>query len=208
MTPENGSVADVESQLTNLLRFLCTEKSTAVNRMQTSFNWAFAVLTVFIVGVSSRPGFPGTYMSFFLLNVAFVMLCHFFVRTAKDYVNQIRFAALEKTCLACLFSLSIDGKTPQFTDVGKHFELYFVEWKSPKPLANVVRKTLFDHGYFILYAVVLTLLTWVGFKINWKDLRPFAILVGTGSVAIIMLRDFGGFYFKCAGEEESMRGKD
>jgi hypothetical protein len=176
--------------------------------MQTSFNWAFGILTVFAVGVVTRAGFPTSYLSFFLLSVALVLLTQFFVRTAKDYLNQIRFAALEKICLACLFSLNINANKPQLEDVAKGFDIYFVQWKSPKPLGNVIRKTLFDHGYFALYVVVLTLLIWVGVSMNWNDVRPIGTLVAVVVLMLITMKDFGGFYFHCDSEEESMKGKD
>ena len=202
-------MVDVDkSQLTNLLRFLSGEKSTAVNRMQTSFNWAFAVLTIFVVGVLSRTGFPNV-LCFFLLNVALVFLSHFFIRTAKDYVNQIRFAALEKSCLKVLFSLPSEGKEPDWSELGAEFDKYFVQWRSPKPIRNVVKKTLFDHGFFALYVVVLILWFWVAVSIKFWSLRPLATFLATAIyILLIMRRDFGGFYFSCDSEEATMRGKD
>jgi hypothetical protein len=201
-------VPEAEAQLTNLLRFLSTEKSTVITRMQTSFNWAFGILTIFAVGVSTRPGFPESHLSFFLLIAALVLLTQFFVRTSKDYVNQMRFAALEKVCLGCLFALKVDGADPHIKEVGAKFDQYFIQWKSPIRLPNVIKKTLFDHGYFALYIIVLTLLVWVGVKMDWNDYRPILTLVVGVVVVVIIVHDFWGFYFQCDREEESMKGKD
>ena len=176
--------------------------------MQTSFNWAIGILTVFAVGVATRAGSQTSYISFFLLNVALVLLTQFFVRTAKDYLNQIRFAALEKIRLACLFSLQMNGKIPELKDVAAYFDAYFVQWKSPKPLPNVIRKTLFDHGFFALYVVVLILLVWVGISINWNDFRPIFTLIAVVVLVMVIIHDFRGFYFKCDAEEQSMKEKD
>jgi hypothetical protein len=201
-------VDDPEANLRSLLTFLATEKSTAVNRMQTSFNWAFGILSVFTVGVVSRQDFEKRYLSWFMLSVALVLLSHFFVRTAKDYVNQIRFAGLQKHCLACLFSLPVSGSSVAHKEVASRVEQYFIAWKSPKPRSHVVAKTLFDHGFFPLFAVVLTLMAWVGLKINWNDFRPFTTLVFLAILETLILNDFRGFYFECDREEESMKGKD
>jgi len=176
--------------------------------MHTSFNWAFGILSVFTVGVVSRVDFEKRYLSWFMLSVALVLLTHFFVRTAKDYVNQVRFAALEKHCLASLFSLSICGSAVAPEHVAQKVDNYFIAWKSPKPLGHVLTKTLFDHGFFPLFAVVLTLMVWVGSKIDWNDLRPITILVVLLILETLILNDFRGFYFQCDRDEESMKGKD
>lgn len=201
-------MGDVESSLRTFLAFLATEKSTAVNRMHTSFNWAFGILSVFTVGIVSRTDFEKRYLSLFMLSVALVLLTHFFVRTAKDYVNQIRFAALQKHCLACLFSLSIDGKKVVADDLAKTIEDYFISWKSPKPVLLVLKKALFDHGFFALFSVLLALMVWVGTSINWNDIRPISIMLLAVVFETLILNDFRGFYFECDREESSMKGKD
>ena len=201
-------MVDLEGTLSSFLRFLATEKSTAVNRMHTSFNWAFGILSIFIVGIANRPEFQKKYLSLFLLCVAFVLLTHFFVRTAKDYLNQIRFAALEKACLACLFSIRIENSEIQVGDISQKVDSYFIRWRSPKPLGNVLTKTLFDHGFFALFVVVLTMMIWVSVKIDWNDLRPIFTVVGTAALIAIILMDFRGYYFDCEKEEELMKGKD
>lgn len=199
---------DPEASLRSLLTFLATEKSTAVSRMHTSFNWAFGILSVFTVGVVGRQDFQKRYISWFMLSVALVLLTHFFVRTAKDYVNQIRFAGLQKHCLACLFSLSISGSAVSDGDLARNVDEYFIQWKSPKRLWHVLKKTLWDHGFFPLFVVVLILMAWVALNINWNDLRPLATLVFLVVLELIILSDFRGFYFQCGKEEVSMEGKD
>jgi hypothetical protein len=199
---------DLEASLRNLLGFLATEKSTAVNRMHTSFNWAFGILSVFIVGIASRQDFQTKYLSLFLFSVAFVLLNHFFVRTAKDYLNQIRFAALEKACLACLFSIKIENAETGMKELSQKVDCYFIQWRSPKPVVNVLNKTLFDHGFFALFVVVLTMIIWVGIKINWNDLRPIATILVAVGLVVVILKDFGGYYFECDKEESLMKGKD
>lgn len=197
-----------EDSLRTFLQFFCNEKDTVVARMHASFNWAFVILSVFAVGIVARAGFPKDYLSLFLLATALVLLSHFFVRTCKDYVNQIRFTALEKHCLASLLSLKIGGGEAALSNLRLLVDKYFLRWESPKPRAKVIRKTLFEHGFFALFSVVLTLIAWVAGNINWHDIRPIAVVVVAALLIYRIVSEFGTYYFKCDGEEVSMRDLD
>src|SRR5258708_38982691 len=147
---------DPEASLRSFLTFLATEKSTAVSRMHTSFNWAFGILSVFTVGVVGRQDFQKRYLSWFMLSVALVLLTHFFVRTAKDYVHQIRFAGLQKHCLACLFSLSISGSAASLPALTKNADEDFIQRKTPKRLWPFLNKTPWEHVFYPFVSSITT----------------------------------------------------
>ena len=198
-------VADERNFIETFVKMLPTEKGTVVARMHNSFSFAFGVLTLLSAALVVREGgFKSDNVSWVALNGGIVLLAHFFIRTTKDYLNQIRFAHLQKVCLAFLSGKSRDWT---FEKVVGDIDRYYVRWEAPMYKGKAVKKSILEHGFGIL----LLLLAAGHFIVGWSVLRQdcyWALtLVAAVLVAVVDIgKALSSFYFRCTVEAETMKG--
>ena len=78
------------------------------------------------------------------------MIVHFAIRSAKNYLNIVRFAKLEREALKC--NLKINSGSPKnFLDA---VEKYHISWRSPLAVSTIVKKVIFEFGFLYIFGFV------------------------------------------------------
>lgn len=135
-----------------------TEASLA--QLNNSVNWAMT-LTLAVSGfiIQSVLTADAPYTDFKLLVLiglellGFALLANFFARTAKSYLNVIRFSLVERQALRACFEIS--GSIYRLTH---DTEEYYVEWGNPISIKRTIQKVLLEFGfvYWFLINIALT----------------------------------------------------
>ena|SRR3989442_1853010 len=152
-----------------------TEKATVVARMHNSFNFAFAVVTLLASAlVLRKDGFKPDEISWVILNLSIPLLGHFFIRTCKDYLNQIRFSHLQKVC-----SSSLAGVSPRsYDEIWAQIKLYYIDWTAPTSRFEVIRKSMTEHGFLILLIPIFLAHVYVGWFLLRQNPYMWLTLIG------------------------------
>ena len=128
----------------------------ALASLNTAVNWSLTLtlgvmaFTIQFIFSENATGFPTLFFSLLILAVTMAMIAHFAIRTAKGYINVVRFAALERAALAQIMissSIPLDEKLRSYTNFAEFVQTYHMLWKSPVSLPVVFRKVLFEFGY-------------------------------------------------------------
>lgn len=140
----------------------------ALKSLDSAINWALTLtlaLLAFVVNTGVIKELPNTQAALLLLVViatGFPMLVHFGIRAAKNYLNVIRFAKLEREALKC--NLSIEGESKSRFLVAVHN--YHVGWKGPIRASRIAGKVLFEFGFFYLLALAGGMFWYVARNVN------------------------------------------
>jgi hypothetical protein len=130
--------------------------------LHTTLNWAVTVLLGGIVFVATRPTFPDG-LGLVGLEILFVVLGHFAVRTAKAYLNVIRWSSLEKHILGAIIN---DADQAGWKTIKGKILSYHYEWKSPLTARDIAQKVLLELGFFYFFAVVLALIIYAAHSVG------------------------------------------
>ncbi|MHB8744520.1 MAG: hypothetical protein ACYC9L_15555 [Sulfuricaulis sp.] len=151
----------------------------AVKSLDTSINWALTLtlgILAFVVNSSvERGGFAANKGVLLLAITAagFPMLLHFGIRAAKNYINTVRFAKLEREALKCNLLLE-NGSPKTFTTALTHYHLC---WKSPIGPCRIILKVLFEFGFSYLFALLMCTFWFISREIqNESYLRLTVVL--------------------------------
>lgn len=117
--------------------------------LNATVNWAMTICSGGIAAVVLSNSFPSG-NSYILLSVLFVVLGHLFVRTAKAYINVMRFTTLHKLIFSAIASNNYDAS---FAAVQR----YYVEWVCPLSVDTVLKKTFLEFGYLYLWGFMLVI---------------------------------------------------
>lgn len=190
------------------LTMVVTNKNMSFSRMTQNFTWAFGIITVIIVVLLRDEHFHQSFYSWLLLNFSVWLWGVFFLRACKEYVNQIRFVALEKNCVSLLLAIPVRGATIEEETLQNRIREYFEDWYSPVRRGKVVWKVLWDHGYLVLISVLVVMLVIVGLNIRfWRSLTCLALVPSIVLTPIFILRSlFFQRYFECRTVDPSIEG--
>jgi hypothetical protein len=189
------------------LSVVVTNKNMSFNRMTQNFTWAFGIFTAIIVVLIGIKNFETKGLAWYLLNLSFYFWAIFFVRSCKEYVNQIRFVGLEKRCLSFLFQTKVgDEPITNKQDMLEKMNEYHLNWFSPIRKSKVFRKVLFAHGFLAL--IIPIILLWVFVLVHLDKSNKwfyFALVLPLLGIYHIWTSS-RKIYFKCRVEEEFMKG--
>lgn len=142
------------SQLSGLL-------TGALDYLHNSVNWGLGVVTGIIAIVLIRTGFPDL-ISWFILWFSLILTMHFATRTAKGYLNVIRWSTIQRHIIDHNTGRSPDR--PTLASVLEHITKYHREWQSPLTRGDVVVKVVRELGYGYFLLLPLGLIAYVGAK--------------------------------------------
>jgi predicted branched-subunit amino acid permease len=128
---------------------LSTQISTSMTYLHTTITWAITVFVGVVGAIVISDSFPNGNLQL-LLTVLFLVLAHLFIRTAKAYLNVMRFTALEKLLLQNL-------ERGDYETCSRAIDTYYIRWVSPLPAWTVLWKTLLELGFAYMYAVIMGL---------------------------------------------------
>jgi hypothetical protein len=199
---------EVESEkFRSYLSIVVNNKNMSFNRMTQNFTWAFGIFTAIIIVLIKIESFQSSILSWFLLNLSLYFWTIFFVRSCKEYVNQIRFVGLEKSCLSFLFNIEVTNRSiiNENELTGKIHE-YHLDWYSPIHRNKVILKVLFAHGFLALLIPIVYLWVSVFVVISKNNILMFLLMILPLMGVVHCKRSFDKRYFKCRVEEETMKG--
>ena len=189
------------------LSVIVNNKNMSFNRMTQNFTWAFGIFTAIIIVLIRIENFESNIFAWFLLNLSLYFWAIFFIRSCKEYVNQIRFVGLEKRCLSYIFNMKMEnGSIFNGKDILEKIREYHLSWYSPIRKNKVIHKVLFPHGFLALLVPIFFLWIYVLVHMdrNNRGVYFFIILPVMGLYHLI--HSFKERYFQCRVEEESMKG--
>lgn len=168
-SPGSESSAHVTDAFLNAYASSCRNAAEqALKSLDSAINWALTLtlsLLAFVVNAGVIKGLPNPEAALLLLVViatGFPMLVHFSIRAAKNYLNVIRFAKLEREALKC--NLRIEGESKSEFLAALHN--YHVGWKGPIGASRIVGKVLFEFGFFYLLAIVGGMFWYIARNVN------------------------------------------
>jgi uncharacterized membrane protein len=156
----------------------------ALKSLDSSINWAvtvtLAVAAFVINAVVRNQNLVADDLTVLIavLSVTFCIVWHFSIRTAKSYLNLVRFAKLEREALKCRLQLEVTGGA----QLREMIEKYHVSWISPLPEWKIVTKVLFEFGYIYLLFFIL-LLSWFAAR----QLPPEKWYVGGFAMILVLV---------------------
>lgn len=162
----------------------------ALGQMNNSVNWSMT-LSLAVAGFVAQLIFANSQgvtnvlllALIIMMLVSTAVLVNFFDRTAKSYINVIRFALVERAALREAFSIDHGNKITLNTAVLE----YQVNWKNPLKISTIVQKVLWQFGfiYWFLIQAVLTLYL-VSQLTNTNHGWIFAAVVGAWLIIIVV----------------------
>lgn len=171
-------VTDYFAQLTVLL-------DSSMTYLHTTQNWCITTLLGGAIFVLSRQTFPDQ-TSAFISILLLVATLHFAIRSAKAYVNVMRYSTLQKHILNFVLQ-SGDALTEKQLIASVHMHHY--GWVCPLKRRHIATKILFELGfaYFGGIVVALCAVTLVANPLEWHTW----LAIGVASVAIAIEVLFG-----------------
>jgi hypothetical protein len=120
--------------------------------------------------VATRSSFPD-HVAFVSLLILMLILGHFGVRTAKAYLNVVRFGALEKH----LILNYLNNEAEVWPEIRSRILTYHCDWSSPLAFRSVAYKLLFELGFVYFLGIVMGLALYVLFAVGfqWRLLAEF-----------------------------------
>ncbi|MEV0194872.1 hypothetical protein [Nonomuraea sp. NPDC050691] len=143
--------------------------STMASNMSLATGMLAAILTVIGAGelfgvakgdqstINAIP--PLSTISLLILSMALPLLVRFFMRSLLAYQNLLRYRAIHD---AAWKFINQNASWSYFRDA---YRLYIEEWRSPKPLINLIASNL-RYGFLWLFVVMIGAIAW-GFISNW-----------------------------------------
>ena len=139
---------------TTYLGHLASLLDSNLTYLHSTLTWAITLLLGGVGVVVARPTFPDRTGVIALLVLA-VVVGHFAVRTAKAYLNVMRWSSLEKRIIRG-FLTTVEEITWE-SDRDKILQ-YHCSWESPLGFGAVAYKVLFELGFAYFWGIALGLL--------------------------------------------------
>lgn len=159
----NPDINQIDWSRTTYLAHLASLIDSNMTYLHSTLTWAVTVLLGTLGFVAARNSFPDqvTYVSLLIL---MLILGHFAVRTGKAYLNVMRFGTLEKH----LISSYLNEKSKTWPEIKSLILQYHCDWSSPLSFRYVVYKLLFELGFIYFFGIVVGLIFYTLFIIDFQ----------------------------------------
>lgn len=159
----NPDINQIDWSRTTYLAHLASLIDSNMTYLHSTLTWAVTVLLGTLGFVTARNSFPDqvTYVSLLIL---MLILGHFAVRTGKAYLNVMRFGTLEKH----LISSYLNEKSENWAEIKSLILQYHCDWSSPLSFRYVVYKLLFELGFIYFFGIVVGLVFYTLFIIDFQ----------------------------------------
>lgn len=147
VAPTTNNDHDIRQAVTIFANAVASQISTSMTYLHSTVTWAVTIFAGGIGAIIINDKFPNG-NSQLLLVVLFVVLAHLFVRTAKAYLNVMRFTALDKYLLTHVAK-------GDYKSGFAMIQTYYVNWTSPLSGTTVIAKTLFELGFFYIWTAIV-----------------------------------------------------
>jgi hypothetical protein len=153
----------------------------AVSNLHTSISWTQVALLGVLAFVFSKDSGTDGLIRGAALGVAWMLITNFAIRSAKNYINIMRFNLLRRSSLefALGVQLNPERKKEHFLQWANTVRHYHVLWESPLRRRRLAKKVLIECGFVGPYAVIGALSCYpicITCPVNW----PHVAGVGAG----------------------------
>jgi hypothetical protein len=146
---------------TTYLAHLASLIDSNMTYLHSTLTWAVTILLGGLGFVVTRSSFPD-HVSFVSVLVLIVVLGHFAVRTAKAYLNIVRFGALEKHVLLSY----LHDKPETWWQIRSRIIQYHCDWSSPLEFKSVAYKLLLELGFLYFFGIAIGLAIYILFAVG------------------------------------------
>jgi hypothetical protein len=192
---EDAGIKDLDDEHVEKLSGVASEYGTAmeanvqsaVANLHTSISWTqVALLGVLAFAFSKDSGTDGLIRGA-ALGVAWMLITNFAIRSAKNYINIMRFNLLRRSSLEFALGLQLtpERKKEHFLQWAITVRHYHVLWESPLRRGRLAKKVLIECGFFGPYVAIVALscyLIRITSPVNW----PHVASVGAGLFLAIL----------------------
>ncbi|GAB3146699.1 hypothetical protein GCM10027290_28870 [Micromonospora sonneratiae] len=137
----------------DLLAMTTDQLSTAMEYLHNATNWGLVLVSGSLIAMVASGLFPSE-AALYVVLIALVFSVHFFTRSAKGYINVIRFSLVQRVILDWKLSLNALSTNSSPMDAVRK---YVVEWRLPLKRSDVFVKMLVELGYGYLISLSLAL---------------------------------------------------
>lgn len=160
----------------------------AVGHLQTSMSWSQTVVALGVTAVLTVVD-PTLKAAALALSIVLTTSCG--VRSAKNYINVIRFGILNRRSL--LFSAAFAARSPnmhsQLHNWAAGIRDYYISWKSPVNRLTVARKILLEFHYIYMFLIQIALAIKLCLDSNMASPDQY-ILIGGAVLAVLEVAYF------------------
>ncbi|MBI1731055.1 hypothetical protein HYR53_10650 [Candidatus Acetothermia bacterium] len=162
---------------TTYYSYLGNQINTSMTYLHSTVNWANTLLSLGMALVVSSTTFPDPFGLIGLLFI-FTIMNHFAIRTAKAYLNVIRFSTLQKHIL----KLSVEeDPEADWSGIKEKAMQYDYDWTSPLTMRDLLYKVVMELGFMYYYLIIVILLI---YSYIYVEVSP-ELLGVTGIAAIL-----------------------
>lgn len=183
--PQRINFEDSEPSLLSYLNLTRQAAEAALTNLNSSINWALTLIIGVIAfvaqSISGSPSDNILALALLILAVSLLMLVHFGVRTAKSYLNLLRFSLLEAATLRHL----LDGNN-KAAPIRNSIKLYHLQWHRPITNGRIISKILFEFGFFYLFIIITCLYGYIVNLLWLKESNAVIVVLITFSVPIFI----------------------
>ncbi len=180
------------------MAILSTERSTSLGELQNATTWSLTILTGAAVVVGLQQDFPNS-VSMVGLSAIFVLGTHFGVRAAKGYINVIRWAHIQRRILG-----AVTGEVSK-DDVFEAIETYHIKWKSPITRWDLIRKCLFELGYFYILFGLMAAIAFGFFSSTVSNASRLVVIIAVGLASYEVSVFFDSAYMDVEPDDEARK---
>jgi hypothetical protein len=160
--------------------------SSSLDYLHNVTGWSVVAVSGVMIFILGRDGFPDE-TSLFALLAAFIFSTHSLTRSAKGYINVIRFSLLRSSIIRK--RLQLPG-APSDTELRHLINLYDVQWALPIRRTDVFTKALLEFGFGYLLGITTALSIYTATRIPFSPAIAmsifFAIVLATAEVVIFV----------------------
>jgi hypothetical protein len=190
---------------TAYLGHLATLLDSNMTYLHSTLNWGITITVGGIGLVLARASFPDQ-MSLLALLALLPVLTHFAVRTAKAYLNVMRWTTLEKHIIEEFLRRDDSGG---WDLMRRRILTYHCAWASPLRFWHVVQKVLFELGFAYFFGIVVGLALYTAVRVgaSWTALLGWPIAASLVGAEIWMGLWRSPYFRQVAPDELATRQK-
>lgn len=171
---------------TDYFRQLTEATTRSLNYLHSSINWSLTLVTA---GVAFQASARSEFLDrniVYILPAFIIIITHFFVRSAKGYINIMRYSTIQKMIISYTTYSSF-----RIDEIRDCVETLDAQWASPIRMGTILYKLMFEFGFLYFYAFIVMFSAIMHPAI---DLSCANIVVLTAGVVFAVLEVYFGLY--------------
>jgi hypothetical protein len=189
------------------IRTMETSLQSAVGHLQTSMSWS---QTVAALGITAFLAASEPTLKACALSLSIILTASCSTRSAKNYINIIRFGIMHRRSL--IFSSACAAKSKNISILLKSWadgiNDYQINWKSPVSRATTVRKVLFEFHYVYMFFIQIAIAIKIWIENSQTLVVGQILIVGTMlSILEILHFLFASPYLSHVVEDKDMKSQ-